>query len=231
MQITILTGAGISADSGLDTFRDRVGLWAKVDVEDVATPEGFARDPATVHEFYNQRREGLLAAHANAAHEALARLGQALGKQLVLITQNIDDLHERAGSPSVIHMHGELLAALCNHCGHRWRWEGPMSTEDVCTACFASGGVRPDVVWFGEMPYRMDEIHQHVTNSDLFVAIGTSGQVYPAASFVVEAKLAGAATIEINLEQTDHSGMFDRHLLGPAAKTVPAWVDEVIGKG
>lgn len=231
MKITILTGAGISAESGLGTFRDRKGLWAQVDLEDVATPEGFARDPEKVHEFYNQRREGLLAARPNAAHEAIARLGKALGPQLVLITQNIDDLHERAGSPSVIHMHGELLSALCNHCEHRWRWEGRMSTEDFCAACFASGGVRPDVVWFGEMPYRMEEIHDHVTGSNLFVAIGTSGQVYPAAGFVADAKLGGAATIEINLEQTDHSGMFDRHLLGPATKAVPAWVDEVLGEG
>jgi len=231
MQITILTGAGISAESGLGTFRDREGLWSQVNLEDVATPEGFARDPAKVHAFYNHRREGLLAACPNAAHEALARLGRALGRQLILVTQNIDDLHERAGSPSVIHMHGELLSALCDHCDHRWHREAPMSVEDSCTACAKTGGVRPDVVWFGEMPYRMDEISEHLVKSDLFVAIGTSGQVYPAAGFVAEAKLAGARTIEINLEQTDHSGVFDRHILGPASKVVPSWVEEVLGQG
>lgn len=230
MQITILTGAGISAESGLGTFRDKDGLWTKVRLEDVATPEAFARNPAKVHEFYNFRREGLLAARPNAAHEALAELGRKLGEDLVLITQNIDDLHERAGSPAIIHMHGELLAALCSHCVHRWRWEGPMGTEAICASCAARGGVRPDIVWFGEMPYRMDEILARIAETDIFVAIGTSGQVYPAAGFVMEAKAAGAKTIEINLEQTDSSGMFDHHLLGPASEIVPEWVDEVLAR-
>lgn len=227
-RVVVLTGAGISAESGLGTFRDKGGLWTRVDLDEVATPHGYARDPHKVHAFYNARREGLLRAEPNEAHRALARLEQALGDRLTLVTQNVDDLHERAGSRRVIHMHGELLGALCATCGHRWRWHGPMGTGDACPGCAAPGRVRPDVVWFGEMPYRMDEIFERIGEAEVFAAIGTSGQVYPAAGFVMDARAGGARTVEINLERTDGSGMFDRHLTGPATQTVPRWVDEVL---
>ncbi len=229
MRIVVLTGAGISAESGLGTFRDKDGLWTRVDLSEVATPEGYARDPAKVLEFYNMRRQGVLGAQPNAAHRALARLEKHLGDGLTLVTQNVDDLHERSGSQRVVHMHGELLSALCAACAHRWPWPGPMRLEDACPACAVSGHVRPDVVWFGEMPYRMDEIYEAVAGADLFAAIGTSGQVYPAAGFVTDAKLAGVETVEINLERTDSAGRFDRHVLGPASEVVPRWVDEVLG--
>ncbi|HET7409915.1 MAG TPA: NAD-dependent deacylase, partial [Paracoccaceae bacterium] len=189
---------------------------------------GFARDPVKVHAFYNARREGLLGAQPNAAHHALARLEERLGDRLTLVTQNIDDLHERAGSGRVIHMHGELLAALCADCENRWLWPGPMGIGDACPACGTQGRVRPDVVWFGEMPYRMDEIYERIAEADVFAAIGTSGQVYPAAGFVMDAKTAGARTVEINLEQTDSTGLFDGRVLGPASEAVPRWVDEVL---
>ena len=228
MRMVVLTGAGISAESGLGTFRDTDGLWTKVDLNQVATPEGYRRNPALVLDFYNMRRQGVLDAQPNTAHRALARLEQRLGDRFTLVTQNVDDLHERGGSRRVIHMHGELLSALCAACAHRWPSAGPLSTDDACPACAAAGGVRPDVVWFGEMPYRMDEIYRRIAEADVFVAIGTSGQVYPAAGFVTEARLNGAETVEINLEQTDSSGLFDRHVLGPASEAVPRWVDEAL---
>ncbi len=228
MRIVVLTGAGISAESGLGTFRDKDGLWTRVDLNEVATPEGYRRNPGLVLDFYNMRRQGVVEAQPNAAHRALARLEERLGDRLTLVTQNVDDLHERGGSARVIHMHGELLSALCAACDHRWPWPGAMSRQDACPACAAAGGVRPDVVWFGEMPYRMDEIGERIAEADLFAAIGTSGQVYPAAGFVMEARLAGAETVEINLEQTDSSGLFDRHVLGPASEAVQRWVDEVL---
>ena len=231
MRIVVLTGAGISAESGLGTFRDKDGIWTQVDLEEVATPQGYARDPGKVHAFYNARREGLLAAQPNAAHRALARLEKHLGHRLTLVTQNVDDLHERAGSRKVIHMHGELLSALCADCEHRWRWEGRMGMADACPACETRGRVRPDVVWFGEMPYRMDEIYERIVEADVFAAIGTSGQVYPAAGFVMDAKSAGARTVEINLERTDGSGLFESHVLDPASDAVPRWVDEILHGG
>ena len=230
MRIVVLTGAGISAESGLGTFRDEDGLWTKVDLNEVATPEGYARNPSLVLDFYNMRRQGVVGAEPNAAHRALARLERRLGDRLTLVTQNVDDLHERGGARRVIHMHGELLSALCAACAHRWPWPGAMSLEDACPACAAAGGVRPDVVWFGEMPYRMDEIYARIAEADIFAAIGTSGQVYPAAGFVMDAKMAGAETVEINLERTDSAGFFDRHVLGPASEAVPRWVDEVLAR-
>ena len=230
MRIVVLTGAGISAESGLGTFRDKDGLWTRVDLNEVATPEGYRRNPTLVLDFYNMRRQGVVAARPNAAHRALARLEERLGDRLTLVTQNVDDLHERGGSKRVIHMHGELLSALCAACAHRWHWPGPMSTRDACPACAAAGHVRPDVVWFGEMPYRIDEINARIAEADVFAAIGTSGQVYPAAGFVTDAKLNGAETVEINLERTDSSGLFDRHVLGPASDAVPRWVDEVLAE-
>ena len=226
--IVILTGAGISAESGLGTFRDKDGLWTKYDLNEVATPEGFARNPDMVQEFYNARRQNCLGSTPNAAHQALARLERGFAGRVTLVTQNVDNLHERGGSQDVIHMHGEMLSALCSSCGGRWPFTGAMSQASACEHCAAIGTVRPDVVWFGEMPYHMDRIYSALGDCDLFVAIGTSGQVYPAAGFVVEALRAGAETVEINLEASDHSGIFRHQILGPATQTVPAWVDEVL---
>ncbi len=227
-RIVILTGAGVSAESGLGTFRDKDGLWTRYDLADVATPAGYARNPDLVLDFYNARRANCRAAEPNPAHRALARLQRAAPDRVTLVTQNIDDLHERAGSPEVVHMHGELLRALCAACGHRWNWTGDMSRADICAACARPGGVRPDVVWFGEIPYRMDEIAERLAGVDLFVAIGTSGAVYPAAGFVAEAAAQGAETLEINLEPGEGSRFFDRRILGPASQTVPAWVESLL---
>jgi len=227
-RIVILTGAGISAESGLATFRDSGGIWAEHRIEDVATPEAFARDPARVLAFYDLRRRDARAAVPNAAHGALARLMRAAPDRVTLVTQNIDDLHERAGAAPVIHMHGELARALCAGCGHRWRFEGDMLPDAVCPACRQSAGVRPDVVWFGEMPHAMDMIAARLASCDLFVAIGTSGAVYPAAGFVAEARAHGARTLEINLAETETSALFDMRLVGPASETVAGWVDGLI---
>ncbi|MFK7944347.1 MAG: NAD-dependent deacylase [Paracoccaceae bacterium] len=225
--IIILTGAGVSAESGLGTFRDKDGLWTKYDLAEVATPEGYAADPDKVLDFYNARRRNCVEALHNPAHEALARLQRDFGGQVTLVTQNIDDLHERGGADDVIHMHGEILSALCAGCGHRWQWTGDMSRRDACPACMASGVVRPDIVWFGEIPYHMERIYAALASCDLFVAVGTSGQVYPAAGFVQEARAHGAETLEINLEASDTAGLFHRQWLGPATNAVPEWVDAV----
>lgn len=225
--IVILTGAGISAESGLGTFRDVGGLWTRYDLSEVATPEGFARNPALVHDFYNARRANALDARPNAAHKALARLAQDYGGTVTLVTQNIDDLHERGGARDVIHMHGEITRALCAACGHRWDAPRVMDPADPCPAC-AAPRTRPDIVWFGEMPYHMDRIVDALEAADLFVAIGTSGEVYPAAGFVDIASAAGAETLEINLEPTPVPGRFDRVLTGPATRAVPDWVASLL---
>lgn len=225
MNIVVLTGAGISAESGLGTFRDAGGLWAKYPLEEVATPEGFSRDPRKVHEFYNARRKNAHEALHNAAHTALAALACKPGIDLTLVTQNIDDLHERAGSPEVVHMHGEITVARCAACGARWGAPLTMAPEAPCPACGARRS-RPDVVWFGEMPYHMERIMAALAEADVFAAIGTSGEVYPAAGFVSEARLAGAETVEINLEPT--GGPFHRRIVGPATETVPAWVETIV---
>lgn len=227
-RIVILTGAGVSAESGLGTFRDAGGLWARFDLAAVATPQGFARDPERVHAFYNLRRRLAREAEPNAAHRALARLVAARPASVTLVTQNIDDLHERAGTPGVIHMHGEVLNALCAACGHRWCFAGDMGTADRCPACTAAR-VRPDVVWFGEVPQAMDLIAERLAACTQFVAIGTSGAVWPAAGFVAEAAAAGAETLEITLEPGEGSARFDRHRHGPATETVPGWVGAVLG--
>jgi NAD-dependent deacetylase len=232
--VFVLTGAGISAESGLGTFRDKgaQGIWARFDPMKLATPEAFARDPDTVLAFYDLRRRNLLNAQPNAAHRALARLEQALaerGGHLTLVTQNIDDLHERAGSRRVIHMHGELLKARCQHCGSVRLWAEDLSPSDVCPDCGRAGGLRPHVVWFGEMPMHMGDIDRALRKADLFVAIGTSGAVYPAAGFVAEARGYRVRTCEINLEAADNADLFDEERLGPASETVPAWVDELLG--
>jgi NAD-dependent deacetylase len=203
-RIVILTGAGVSAESGLGTFRDKGGLWTQYDLSEVATPEGFARNPRLVHDFYNARRANALDAKPNAAHEALARLTGACA-DVLLLTQNIDDLHERAGARDVVHMHGEITRALCAICEIRWDAPHVMDPGDACPACGATA-TRPDIVWFGEMPYHMDRIVAAIEAADLFVAIGTSGEVYPAAGFVDIAAAAGAETLEINLEPTPFRG-------------------------
>ncbi len=228
MRIAILTGAGISAESGLGTFRDAGGIWSSYDLEEVATPGGFARDPGKVHEFYNARRQNMRAAKPNGAHFALCRLEATLGDRLTVITQNIDDLHERAGSRNVIHMHGELNLAMCNHCGLRWPAPGVMFPSDGCQSC-GRHATRPDVVWFGEMPYHLERIDELLREADLFVAIGTSGQVYPASNFVLMADEAGAGTLELNLEPTQTTMLFKEARSGPATEIVPQWVDEVLG--
>lgn len=225
LNIVILTGAGISAESGLPTFRDADGLWEGHRVEEVATPEAFIRNPVLVHRFYNMRREALLKVQPNAAHEALAKLQKEHAGRVTIITQNVDDLHERAGSAEVIHMHGRLRWARCTHCEADYPWDINMSEMSVCPHCGESGGMRPDIVWFGEMPYYMDIIEQTLEQADLFVAIGTSGQVYPAAGFVRLAKRANAITIEINNASTNVSNDFDRHYIGPATEQVPLLVD------
>ena len=225
--IVLLTGAGVSAESGLGTFRDVGGLWDQYDLADVATPEGFARNPTLVQDFYNARRANMRAAQPNAAHHALARLQRRWPDRVTLVTQNIDDLHERAGSPEVVHMHGELGQARCGACDHRWPAPDRMSPADACPACQART-TRPDVVWFGELPFHMDRIGAALSEADLFVAIGTSGAVYPAAGFVAEAAAGGARTLEINLSPSDVADAFDDRLLGPATETVPAWVASLL---
>ncbi|UZK64985.1 NAD-dependent deacylase [Sphingomonas sp. M1-B02] len=226
--ILILTGAGISAESGVATFRGPGGLWEGHRVEDVCTPEALERDRAQVHRFYDARREQLAAVEPNAAHRALARLDAEWAGDLLLVTQNVDDLHERAGSKRLLHMHGELKSALCARCEARQPWEAALPPGHICPACGASA-LRPDIVFFGEMPYRMDVIEQALAKADLFVSIGTSGAVYPAAGFVQTARYHGAATLELNLDPSEGSLWFAESRMGPAGTLVPAWVDELLG--
>lgn len=223
----VLTGAGISAESGLGTFRDRDGLWTRYDLNEVATPEGFARNPALVTEFYNARRANCAAALPNAAHHALARLEAARPGGVLVVTQNVDDLHQRAGSRNVIQMHGALMSALCAGCGHRWPAPAVMAVDDPCPAC-GQPRTRPDVVWFGEFPYHMESIAEAIEGCDLFVSIGTSGQVWPAAGFAAEARRAGAECVEMNLEPSEISRVFQTRRYGPATETVPAWVETLL---
>jgi NAD-dependent deacetylase len=227
--IVILTGAGISAESGIDTFRSEGGLWEKHRVEDVATPEAFARDPDLVLRFYDMRREAIQTKQPNAAHHALARLDAEWSGELLIVTQNVDDLHERAGAKRVLHMHGEHLNAWCTACDVRSPWTEPLIDRPACPAC-GERALRPDVVWFGEMPYRMDEIYAALREADLFVSIGTSGAVYPAAGLVRNARELGAATLELNLEPSQGSLWFDEARHGPATQVVPAWVQEMLSE-
>ena len=230
-KIVILTGAGISAESGIDTFRASGGLWENHRVEDVATPEGFAKDPELVHRFYNLRRAALKTVTPNPAHMALANLEAGLkasGGQLTLVTQNVDDLHERGGSKEVIHMHGILTSMLCGNCEHRWEHHEAASPEMICPKCYVKGTPRPDIVWFGEMPYALHVIETRLADCDLFVSIGTSGAVYPAAGFVQMANALGKETLELNLEHSQGSHFFTESRLGPAGTLVPQWVDEIL---
>jgi NAD-dependent deacetylase len=230
MKVFVLTGAGVSAESGLGTFRDKGGIWSRFDPMKLATPEAFARDPDAVHDFYNMRRRNLVAAEPNAAHHALARLEASLlerGGRLFLCTQNIDDLHERAGA-QVVHMHGELLKARCLACEAVVPWRTDLGVAERCPSCGKSGGLRPHVVWFGEMPMEMEAIQEQLAGADLFVAVGTSGSVYPAAGFVDTARLHGIRTCEINLKPSDNAGIFHERRYGPASEAVPTWVEEIL---
>ena len=237
-RIVVLTGAGISRESGLHTFRDPDGIWSQVRLEDVATPEAFERDPVRVHDFYNTRRRALLSGDIgpNPAHFALAQLEAEWPGEVLLITQNVDNLHERAGSKNLIHMHGEILSARCLHCGVAGPWSADMNLETLCPACGQAGGklgaLRVDVVWFGEMPMAMDRIQTALEACELFVSIGTSGSVYPAAGFVHELRMAGRAhTVELNLEPSEGHSLFAERHYGLASRIVPEFVDRVLGEG
>lgn len=227
--IVILTGAGISAESGIKTFRDQDGLWEEHHIEDVATPEGFERNPTLVQQFYNDRRRQLQSGVSpNPAHEALAYLEKTTHASVLVVTQNIDDLHERAGTHHIIHMHGELLKARCSHSQQTIDWKGDISVSDHCHCCQMPAPLRPHVVWFGEMPWGMGKIHEALNKADLFISIGTSGAVYPAAGFVHEAAMHGAHTIEINLEPSAVESEFDERRYGKASTLVPELVDEIL---
>jgi NAD-dependent deacetylase len=228
--IFILTGAGISAESGVATFRGPDGLWEGHRVEDVATPEAFRRDPALVQKFYDARRETLRQVEPNAAHQALARLDLSWPGELLIVTQNVDDLHERGGAERVLHMHGKLRSAWCLACDERVRWEEELSSGPACPSCGEGGRMRPDIVWFGEMPYEMDRIEEALRTADLFVSIGTSGAVYPAAGYVQTARYLGIPTLEMNLEPSQGSFFFDESRTGRAGELVPAWVEEMLAR-
>ncbi|WP_308815689.1 NAD-dependent deacylase [Sphingomonas sp. GV3] len=225
--IVILTGAGISAESGIATFRGPGGLWEGHRVEDVCTPEALARNPALVHRFYDERRAALAGVAANPAHDALARLDREWHGELLIVTQNVDDLHERAGAHRLVHMHGELRSALCGACGVRETWTGALPPESECPNC-GTCALRPDIVFFGEMPYHMERIEAAIAAADLFVSIGTSGAVYPAAGFVQMADACGADTLELNLERSAGSGLFADSRLGAASVLVPEWVERLL---
>src|SRR3954463_6002963 len=226
--IVILTGAGVSAESGVATFRGPDGLWEGHRVEDVATPEAFERNPELVQRFYDARRARLAAVAPNAAHEALARLDAEWTGELLIVTQNVDDLHERAGGRRLLHMHGELNAAWCLACDARAPWRGDLLPGPACPACGETGRLRPDIVWFGEMPYQMERIDGALAQAALFVSTGTSGAVYPAAGFVQTARYCGARTLEMNLEPSLGSVWFEESRVGPAGRLVPAWVEEIL---
>ena len=231
VNLVVLTGSGVSAESGVPTFRADDGLWMGHRVEDVATPAAFERDPALVQDFYNRRRRQLAAVEPNAAHRAIAHLAARWDGEFLLVTQNVDDLHDRAHQETppasgfeLIHMHGELLKAECTATGRVCDWPGDLAADEP-SPFHPAGRLRPHIVWFGEMPLRMDRIERALATCDLFVSIGTSGAVYPAAGFVQLAKAAGARTVEINLEPTQGARLFDAGIHGPASETVPRFVD------
>lgn len=227
--IVILTGAGISKESGLDTFRDKGGVWSKVRLEDVATPEGFERNPSRVHDFYNARRQNLLSCQPNDAHLALARLEREWPGRVLVVTQNIDDLHERAGTTDLIHMHGELRKVRCQECEVILVWDEPAGLTSVCPRCQSTASLRPHVVWFGEMPLQMDEIYRALMGCSLFISIGTSGNVYPAAQFIAMVREQKSAhTIEVNMEPSQGASLFQQRIYGPATQTVPQMVDDIL---
>jgi NAD-dependent deacetylase len=225
--IVILTGAGLSAESGLSTFRDPSGIWSQYDWREVATIESFRKNPDRVHAFYNMRRRAHADIAPNAAHAALARL-EATNSGVTIVTQNVDALHEAAGSQNLIHMHGEIFKVFCTHCNVRQIWRDELSQATSCPACSKSGGMRPDVVWFGETPYHMARIFDLLRDCDLFISIGTSGNVYPAAGFVTEARTHGAKTVELNLEPSSGATQFHDAIYGPATDVVPRFVERLI---
>jgi NAD-dependent deacetylase len=228
MKVMVLTGAGVSAESGVRTFRDQDGLWEGHSIEEVATPEGFEANPQLVYEFYNQRRRQLFSAEVapNPGHMALARMEQALGDQFLLVTQNVDNLHERAGNKNIVHMHGELLKARCTQTRRSFEWQGDLD-ENSIHPMGLEAPLRPDIVWFGEMPYSLEKIGEHLDGCDLFLCVGTSGMVYPAAGFVGLAP-KNCQKVEFNLIQTAISELFDETILGPTGKTLPTWVDHFL---
>ena len=228
--IVILTGAGISAESGIRTFRATDGLWEDHRIEDVATPEAFDRNPRLVHSFYNQRRKQLLSdeVQPNPAHHALAKLEKEFPGKVLVVTQNIDNLHEQAGSDNLIHMHGELLNLRCQESGAVYRVEEESQPEDLCQCCGSSGNLRPDIVWFGELPMKMERIYTELEQCDLFVSIGTSGNVYPAAGFVEIANDTGALTVELNLEPSKVKSAFNHGVYGPASEVVTEFVADIL---
>jgi NAD-dependent deacetylase len=230
LKVVILTGAGVSAESGLKTFRDNNGLWEEHSIQDVATPEGFTRNPDLVYRFYNERRRQLLSPQVlpNQAHLALAKLEQALGDNLTLITQNVDNLHQRAGSKNVLHMHGSLLSARCLASGNDCEIFSDLDKNNRCDCCEPKSSMRPDVVWFGEMPKYMQQIEDLLYQADIFVSIGTSGTVYPAAGFVSQANDYGAYSIELNLEPSSGQSEFAEKHYGPASELVSQFVDVVL---
>lgn len=232
--IVILTGAGISKESGLDTFRDVDGIWSKVRLEDVATPEGFGRNPELVHDFYNARRRNLSSGEItpNRAHEALARLEEEWSGPVFIVTQNIDNLHERAGSRNLLHMHGELQRVRCEACGSIFEWAVDLSVDETCSRCQTAGSMRPHVVWFGEMPLEMERIYAALDDCSLFMSIGTSGNVYPAAGFVSHVRRFNEAhTVELNMEPSLGATMFHETIYGPATRTVPAYIEKLLAEG
>ncbi len=224
--VVVLTGAGVSAESGLKTFRGSDGLWENHAIEDVATPQGFARNPALVQRFYNERRRQLMSVEPNDAHRALAIFEQQFPGDFLLVTQNVDDLHERAGSKNLIHMHGELLKVHCQKTGRVFPWHEDVTGETRCACCGVAGNLRPHIVWFGEMPLHMEVIYRALSGCDLFVSIGTSGSVYPAASFFQEA--VSARTVELNLEPGKHGSLFDEQYYGPASEIVGAFLNPIL---
>lgn len=231
--ILVLTGAGISAESGIPVFRAEDGLWENHRVEDVATPEGFERNPQLVHDFYNTMRRSVKEKQPNPAHLALTKLQTELEKQggtVTIVTQNIDDLHEKAQSHNVIHMHGELNSILCQHCGKSYEWHEDCDGTTVCKFC-GHKTMRPDIVWFGEIPYHMEAIEREIQKCDLFMAIGTSGVVYPAAGFVSYCSRQGKPCLEFNLTSSANSGVFTQSYLGKAGTTLPAFVDYLLTHG
>lgn len=229
-RLVAFTGAGISAESGLRTFRDGDGLWEEYRIEDVATPEAWQRDPKLVLSFYDERRDQVLKAAPNAAHEALARLEEVF--DVSIVTQNIDDLHERAGSQNLIHMHGELLKVRCDACHAVHAWREDLATVTPCPHCGHVGAMRPHVVWFGEMPLEMERIYQALADCALFMSIGTSGNVYPAAGFVHAVLDQGdGRTVELNLEPSQGASLFEEQVYGPATAVVPAYVERLLKDG
>ncbi|MEO0344205.1 MAG: NAD-dependent deacylase [Pseudomonadota bacterium] len=226
--IVILTGAGVSASSGLSTFRGVGGVWRNHDVMQLATPQGFAAKPDLVHAFYNERRANLAKVQPNPAHHAIVKLQTSFLGRVTLITQNVDDLHERSGSPEVIHMHGSLKEGMCKACGAQMLWTGPMDRKSKCPRCSKLGAMRPNVVWFGEVPYHMDRIAEALATVTTFISIGTSGAVYPAAGFLTEALMRGAKTLEFNLEASARSSEFHESTLGKAEELLPTFVDHLI---